>query len=58
MLGCSWREVWGRYSLAPGRLMGWAPPLTPGSPADFCLVRTAPDGSIERVETFAAGDPG
>ncbi len=39
MLGCSWREVWRRYSLQPRKMMGLdTDQFAPGKAADFCVL--------------------
>ncbi len=49
MLGKSWREVWPHFSQRPAELMGLRDDLVPGQPADFCVVRTAADGTLVEV---------
>ena len=55
MLGCSWREVWPRFSEVPARFMGWPPPLQPGAPADFCLLSASGEDRLEIEDVYAGG---
>ena len=41
MLGCSWQEVWPRFSQVPAGLMSLPCELQVQQPADFCLLRLA-----------------
>jgi N-acetylglucosamine-6-phosphate deacetylase len=56
MLGCSWREVWPGFSSRPASLLGLGGGIAPGEPADFCIVRAAPDGTLGSLRTFCAGE--
>jgi N-acetylglucosamine-6-phosphate deacetylase len=55
MLGCSWREVWPRFSEAPARFLGWPPLLQPGAPADFCLLRASGEDRLEIEDVYSGG---
>lgn len=56
MLGCSWREVWDRYTVQPRRMMGLdAAAVEPGGPASFCVLDFANAGSAT-VETYIGGE--
>lgn len=55
MLGCPWRDLWSGFSTRPAALVGIAHELAPGRLADFCLLRTTPEGNLSRVRTFCAG---
>jgi N-acetylglucosamine-6-phosphate deacetylase len=46
MLGKSWREVWPHFSERPAQLMGLRNEIAVGQPADFCVVKTGPDGTL------------
>jgi N-acetylglucosamine-6-phosphate deacetylase len=46
MLGKSWREVWPHFSTCPAELMGLRNEIAVGQPADFCVVKSGPDGSL------------
>ena len=46
MLGKSWREVWPHFSTCPAELMGLRNEIAVGQPADFCVVKSRPDGSL------------
>ncbi len=50
MLGCSWQEVWPRFSEAPARLMGLRHELAVGQPADFCVLRVAERNQLLDLE--------
>src|SRR6266542_3232590 len=56
MLGCSWRGVWPRFSVAPATLMGLPCGLSAGMPADFCLLRVASDNVLSGLKVFARGE--
>jgi N-acetylglucosamine-6-phosphate deacetylase len=55
MLGCSWRDAWPRFSIAPASLMGLSNELAVGEPADFCLVKVGSDNQLIDVETYVGG---
>jgi N-acetylglucosamine-6-phosphate deacetylase len=55
MLGCSWQEVWPRFSETPARLMRLKVGIEVGSPADFCRLELSPDNRLQRLDTFIAG---
>ena len=57
MLGCDWREVWDGFSLRPAAFIGLPHGLTPGSPADFCLVQADEAGRLESLRVVAGGHP-
>jgi N-acetylglucosamine-6-phosphate deacetylase len=57
MLGCSWREVWPRFSEAPARWMGLPCGLEPGQPANFCLLTVTPQSGLKDLKVFADGVP-
>jgi N-acetylglucosamine-6-phosphate deacetylase len=46
MLGCSWQEVWPRFSMAPGNLLGMQHDLVVGQPADFCLLKVSAENQL------------
>jgi N-acetylglucosamine-6-phosphate deacetylase len=46
MLGCSWREVWTRFSEVPARFMGLQNELTVGQPADFCVLKVNEENQL------------
>lgn len=55
MLGCSWREVWGRYTLQPRRMMGLdTDQIAAGKPANFCLLDFTEPGA-PTVDTYIGG---
>jgi N-acetylglucosamine-6-phosphate deacetylase len=39
MLNRPWQEIWPRFSKTPARIMELQNNLSPGAPADFCLLR-------------------
>jgi N-acetylglucosamine-6-phosphate deacetylase len=49
MLGCSWREVWDRFSVGPASLMALPGGLKPGAPADFCVLELSPKETLVRL---------
>ncbi|NLH74534.1 MAG: N-acetylglucosamine-6-phosphate deacetylase [Verrucomicrobia bacterium] len=55
MLGCPWQSAWANYSLGPAELMALPIDLTPGMPADFCLIKTSEDGRIDGYRSFVGG---
>ena len=55
MLGCSWRDVWPRYSESPAALMGLPSKLEPGHPADFCVLRVTPENKLRDLRVYANG---
>jgi N-acetylglucosamine-6-phosphate deacetylase len=55
MLGCDWQEVWPRFSEVPAKLMGLAFDLTPGQPANFCLLKVARGNQLTELRVFAGG---
>jgi len=40
LLACSWQEVWGRFSVQPGRFAGVTDEFHEGGKADFCLIES------------------
>ncbi|PAW90249.1 MAG: N-acetylglucosamine-6-phosphate deacetylase [Pedosphaera sp. Tous-C6FEB] len=58
MLGRSWREVWPHFAQRPAELVGLRNEIAPGQPADFCVVQTAPDGTLAglRLADGGSGD--
>ena len=56
MLGCSWREVWPRFSEVPAKWMGLPCGLTPGNPADFCLLTVKPENQLKKMKVFFSGE--
>lgn len=48
--GKPWQEMWLAASLRPAEFMGWTSELKVGQPADFCVVQTTADGSLEKLE--------
>jgi N-acetylglucosamine-6-phosphate deacetylase len=57
MLGCSWRDVWPRCSEIPAKWMGLPCGLSPGNPADFCLLTVTPRNELKELNVFAGGQP-
>jgi len=55
MLGRDWRGTWDGFSIYPAKFMGIGGGLTPGCPADFCLVRTDEAGRLESLRVFSRG---
>lgn len=55
MLGCSWREVWPRFSETPAKLMGLPCKLEPGEPADFCLLSVTGPNKLKKLTVYANG---
>lgn len=56
MLGCTWREVWDRYTLQPRALMGMGQGLLePGAAASFCVLDFRDAGS-PLVSTYIRGE--
>jgi N-acetylglucosamine-6-phosphate deacetylase len=53
MLGCSWREVWKRFSEAPARFMGLNNELAVGQRADFCVLKV--NGENQLMELRVGG---
>ena len=56
MLGCSWREVWPRFSTTPAKLMGLSAELSAGNPADFCLLKVTKQNELKQLRVFANGE--
>jgi N-acetylglucosamine-6-phosphate deacetylase len=55
MIGCSWREVWPRFSETPAKLMGLSCKLEPGEPADFCLLNVTPTNKLKKLTVYVNG---
>ena len=55
MLGRDWRGAWDGFSIYPAKFMGISGGLTPGCPADFCLVQTDEAGRLESLRVFSRG---
>ena len=56
MLGCSWQEVWPRFSEAPARLMGLSGELAVGQPADFCILKVAGNNQLLDMQVYASAE--
>ncbi len=56
MLGCSWREVWPRFSTIPAKLIGLQAELSIGEPADFCLLKVTKNDELKQLRVFANGE--
>jgi N-acetylglucosamine-6-phosphate deacetylase len=56
MLGCSWQEVWPRFSVAPAKLMGLRNEFAVGELAAFCLLKVAETNQLLQMEVHAASD--
>ena len=52
MLGCTWQEVWARFSEAPAKLMGLRNELAVGEPADFCLLKVAGENQLLDMQVY------
>jgi N-acetylglucosamine-6-phosphate deacetylase len=55
MLGCSWREVWDRFSQIPAELMGLPSGLRVGQPADLCILQIAESNQLQALQVIARG---
>ena len=55
MLGCSWWQVWARFSEIPARMMGLKNELVVGGRADFCVLKVAGENQLVELRTHAAG---
>jgi len=55
MLGCSWKEVWPRFSAAPAKLLGLKNELAIGQPADFCLLTMDGENRLLNIAVCANG---
>jgi len=55
MLGCSWRDVWPRFSETPAKLMSWSCKLEPGEPADFCLLNVIEPNALKKLAVYVNG---
>ncbi len=56
MLGCSWREVWDRFTLQPRHWMGMKDAaIVPGGAASFCILDFRKSGQPV-VETYIQGE--
>ena len=56
MLARSPREVWDFFSTQPAKFLGLPPALTPGAPADYCLLTEPGAGGAAKVEIHFAGE--
>jgi len=56
MLGCSWQEVWPRFSEMPGRFMGLPGGLEVGAPADFCVLSVKTENTLQELKVFTKGE--
>jgi N-acetylglucosamine-6-phosphate deacetylase len=52
MLGCSWREVWSRFSEAPAKMMGLRSGIEAGQVADFCVLKVRGENELLEVKTW------
>jgi len=57
MLSCGWPNAWNRLSVRPAGFMGIEHGLTPGCPADFCLVESNDAGQLKSLRVFVRGEP-
>jgi len=55
MLGCSWQEVWPRFSDVPARMMNLPSGLEPGMPATFCVLDVTPENWLESLQVYVDG---
>ena len=55
MLGVSWRETWVASSTGAADWLGLSTGFSPGSRADFCLVRVDAANRLRGLTTFVAG---
>ena len=55
MLGCSWKEVWPRFSTSPAKLVGLKSELAIGQPANFCLLRRDGENGLLNLAVYANG---
>lgn len=51
MLGCTWQEVWPRFSTTPAKLMGLKNELAVGEHAHFCGMKFVPEGHLWELQT-------
>lgn len=56
MLGCSWQEVWPRFSEMPARFMGLQGGLEIGAPADFCALSVTAEDTLRELRVFSDGE--
>jgi N-acetylglucosamine-6-phosphate deacetylase len=56
MLGVPWRETWRRMSVAPAQWLGLPVNDAPDVTADSCRVTVSPEGRLEQLRTFLAGE--
>ena len=56
MLRRPWQEVWDHGARIPAQFMGFHPALTPGQPADFCVLRFKPGVDLPDMQTYANGE--
>lgn len=55
MLGCSWKEVWRRFSEIPAKMMGLTNEIAIGQRADFCVLKVKRDNELLEITTQAGG---
>ena len=55
MLGCSWQEVWRRFSEAPARLLGLRNELAVGQRADFCVLKMGDENQLLDLQVYFGG---
>jgi len=55
MLGCSWRDVWPKFSETPAKLMGLSCKLEPRERADFCLLNVTAPNKLKKLTVYANG---
>ena len=53
MLGCSWKEVWARFSAAPAKLLGLKNELAIGQPANFCVLTMEGENRLSSLAVCA-----
>jgi N-acetylglucosamine-6-phosphate deacetylase len=56
MLGCSWRDVWPRFSEGPATMMGLPFELAPGNAADFCVLQIRPNNLLRSLKLVVNGE--
>jgi len=56
MLGCSWQEVWPRFSEIPARFMGLRGGFEVGAPADFCVLSVTAENTLRELRVFSSGE--
>ncbi|HNQ90688.1 MAG TPA: N-acetylglucosamine-6-phosphate deacetylase [Verrucomicrobiota bacterium] len=53
--GAPWAAAWDRFSTLPAAWMGLPSTLSPGAPADFCVIQTNRDGTIRTLQVWSGG---